>query len=194
MAAAKAHQMPTNETNPGVPSADILGAPTPVDDGSVLFSVGIGGRAIEVTASPLGVGASRSEDRELANAAVTAVFAFLRSHRAEEIEWYRVAAKLRRQARKPPLAGTTESEDSRVVGGPTARSDGMILVVMVRNVELRVGVFRSGHIVDDCDAWESVTAADRDAAMGTALDWIFENPGRASEFGLDVALLDELWR
>lgn len=55
-------------------------------------------------------------------------------------------------------------------------------------------IFREGAFIDHCDAWQAVSDVDRDEAVTIALDYIFAHRDWAAGLGLDVALLEELWR
>jgi hypothetical protein len=59
---------------------------------------------------------------------------------------------------------------------------------------VEVLVFAEGGFVDHCEDWQAVSEIDRDEAVTSALDWIFAHPDWAAGLGLDVGLLEELWR
>jgi hypothetical protein len=172
--------------------ARVISGPTPTPIGDVAFEVVCGNRTVTVSVSPLGIGSSEV-DVKVWNAACGAVGTQLPSNE-EQLEWFRAAARLRKAAGNPPLAGTTRTLDRTVVGAPTRKGGTVVYCTRVRSHAIRVLLFQSGGLMDDCDDWEGVTDEDRDAAITVALDHLFEHPDESRALGLDVPLLEELWR
>ena len=172
----------------------ILKGPEPNDRGTVDFIVEVEGRPIAVSASPLGVGAEMTEPLELVNRAMAVVAGHVKANRSTLQDLYREAARLRRAAGNAPLVGNTRSEEVRLQLPPQVKKSGLLLKTRTRGVEVRVLILKGGGLIDDCDEWDSMNDLDRDAAITAALDWVFANIPMAEQAGLDVGLLEELWR
>jgi hypothetical protein len=132
----------------------IVRGPTPTENGTAIFIVETSDRMVEVSASPLGIGLPPDIPLEPGNAALNIVSDYIREHEAEELDWYRDAARLRRAAGRPALAGNTREPQGQVVGALQRRESGAILAVVVSNIEIRVAVSATGGLMDDTDDWE----------------------------------------
>ena len=179
----------------------IVSGPTPEPTGQVSFTVRVGERLLDVSASASGIGvrhAADSRDEATVHAASPhawrAVEHFLREHRAETLGWYRDAARLRRAAGNPPPFDVRAHDGVTVVGPPEPCGSFISLRLHGAPVEIRVDVGADGWVLDQCEDWQSVSAANRSAAIGTALHYVFANRDTVAAMGLDLDLLDELYR
>jgi len=59
---------------------------------------------------------------------------------------------------------------------------------------LRILVLEAGGVIDDCDDWRNVTDVDRASAFTAVLDYVFANREESAVLGIDVGLLEELYR
>jgi len=55
-------------------------------------------------------------------------------------------------------------------------------------------VLEAGGVIDDCDDWRNVTDVDRASAFTAVLDYVFANREESAVLGIDVGLLEELYR
>jgi hypothetical protein len=175
-------------------AARIIRGPVAADDGAVHFDVELAGQVARITAGPLGIGVEADAPAELAALAVDEVERYLRAHEANRVEWYREAALLRRASGKPAPAGNTKSAAVQICRAPVAKESCLAFATHNGRTEVRVLIFKDGALIDDCDDWEAVTDADRDAAITTAIDWVVENEVQARELGLDPTLIRDIWR
>jgi hypothetical protein len=171
----------------------IVTGPSPDDRGCVVFTVRVDSADVEVTTSPLGTGVSASENLDVGNKALRLVDDYWRTRPTERLTLLREAAQLRRNAGNPPLAANTRSEDVRLIGSPKRSGSGAKFGIQTPTTEMRVLVLADGGLIDDCDSWENVTDAERDAAFNAALTYIFAHPEEADGLGLDANLLRLLW-
>jgi hypothetical protein len=175
--------------------AEIVEGPTPEASGYVVLKVRVDGHVFRGLACPLGHGADMSNADLPTKSKVThAVHRFMDEHQGDALGWYREAARLRRLAGNPPLIGASTSRHVSVVGQPESRGRCVVFRTQGAPTELRVIVFEGGGVTDDCDDWRTVTDIDRDAATTAVLDHIFENREESAAFGIDVELLEELYR
>ncbi len=177
----------------------IVGGPTPEDDGNVTFRVKVQQRVVTGTANCCGYGfrGDESTDPALRNAVIVAVSQYAGEHRAIMPALYREAARLRRGAGNPPLAGNTRRGRVHIVGSPIALQDGSALfTTMAAGAPIKVVIFRDGGFIDHCDYDAPVTDDDRDEAFAVCLDHVLSHPSQVAALGLDLDLdlLAELWR
>jgi hypothetical protein len=172
----------------------LVDGPVPNEYGAVEFLVEVGEHRVKVSASPLGVGVSANESLDAGNLASVAVNRYVDANRSRMKELYREAAKLRRTAGNRPLVGNTRCDRIRVTSEPQARRNGIVVATQAGIAKVNVFLFNDGGLIDDCDDWSQVTDEDRDAAITAALDWVFNHRMKAVALGLDVDLLEELWR
>jgi hypothetical protein len=175
----------------------ITEGPTPDEYGNVGFRVRVGEEVVIGVANPCGVGwhgEITPENLAVANATMAAVQDYIDVHKQEMSELYREAARLRRGEGNPPPAGNTRRGHFQLVGQPARASNSVRFTVRSAWATLEVLIFREGGFIDHCDDWQTISDVDRDEAVTIALDYIFAHPDWAAELGLDVGLLDELWR
>jgi hypothetical protein len=175
----------------------IDGGPTPDEHGYVSFKVTVGDEDMVGLASPCGVGCRgevRPGNLATVNAAMKAVRDFVKAHEHEMPGLYREAARLRRDKGNPSPAGNTRRGLFELVGQPTRAADSVRFTARSAWAKVEVLIFRGGGFIDHCDDWQAVSDADRDEALTIALDYVFAHAEEATGFGLDVGLLEELWR
>jgi hypothetical protein len=175
------------------PDPQVISGPTLSPFGHVMFGVRYRDGVITVWQGPVGMGAE-VEDVDAWNAACKAVRSFWRPSEEEKWGAFRAAARLRKAAGNPAPSGNTRSPEASVVGEPTVKGSFVIYETRVRTHAIRVYILDSRIVSDDCDDWSGVTNEDRDAAITVALDHVFSHPEESRAVGLDLALLDELWR
>jgi len=175
----------------------ITEGPTPDERGNVSFKVKVGDEIVIGVANPCGVGWQGEitlGNLAVVNAAMATVQDFVAVHQHEMPQLYREAARLRRDKGNPPPVGNTRRGQFELVGQPTRAANSVRFTARSAWATVEVLIFREGGFIDHCDDWQAVSDADRDEAMTIALDYIFAHPGQAAGLGLDVGLLEELWR
>ena len=176
----------------------IIEGPTPDEQGNdVIFKVKVGDEIVVGVANPLGVGWRGEITREnlsATNATRVAISAFIKGHEHEMLPLYREAARLRREKGYPPPHGNTRRGRFALDGPPTRAGKSVRFTARSTGTKIDILIFREGGFIDHCDDWESVSDADRDEAITAMLDYIFAHPEQATDLGLDVSLLEELWR
>jgi hypothetical protein len=180
-------------------SATLVDGPTPDERGMVAFNVRVGDEIVVGIACPCGFGVREGVDSvsaAVASAVMHVVVQYAEEHKDEMLPLYREAARLRRAAGKPPILGRTRRGTAKLVGAPISNGHGVtVFVTMVGSVELKVLFFKDGGLIDSWNEEQAASEEDRDEAITLCLDYIFAHPEEATaELGLDVALLDELWR
>jgi hypothetical protein len=182
------------------PVGIIVGDPTPGDSGMVAFRVQVGDGIVVGVAHPCGSGLRddlATVDAAVASAVMTVVSRFVEEHGDEMLRLYREAARLRRGAGKPPTAGRTRRGKVLIVGAPVQLAEvGALFTTEVAGTRLKVALFKSGgfDFAEECEVLEAVCEKDRDEAVTVCLDYVFAHPEGAAGLGLDLALLEELWR
>jgi hypothetical protein len=177
----------------------IVGGPTPEDDGNVTFRVKVQQRLVTGVANccVYGFRGDESTNPSVRNAVIVAVSRYAGEHREAMPALYREAARLRRGAGNPPLAGNTRRGRVQIIGPPVALQDGSALfTTMAAGAAIKVVIFRDGGFIDHCDYAAPVTDDDRDEAFAVCLDHVLSHPAQVAALGLDLdlALLAELWR
>jgi hypothetical protein len=179
----------------------IEGGPTPDDSGMVAFKVQVEGEIIIGIAHPCGSGTR--EDRAtmkagVASAVMRVVSRYVEQRGEHMTPLFREAAGLRRAAGNPPLAGNTSRGRAKVVGISVKMGDlaAVFATETGEGTRLKVAVFKNGgyDFAEECEVLERVSEEDRDEAVTACFDYVFAHPDEAAALGLDVALLDELWR
>jgi hypothetical protein len=185
---------------PGVPTGIIVGGPTPDDSGTVTFEVQVGEEIIIGVAHPCGSG-TRDDPATMkagvAGAVMMVVSRYVEQHGEHVAALYREAARLRRAAGNPPLAGNTRRGRAKVVGIPVKMAElGTVFTTQTGGMRLKIAVFKNGgyDFAEECEVLERVSEEDRDDALTACFDYVFAHPDEAAALALDVALLDELWR
>jgi hypothetical protein len=110
---------------------------------------------------------------------------------------YREAARLRRAAGNPPLAGNARRGRAKVVGSPVKMAElAAVFTTETGGTRLNVAIFKNGgfDFAEECEVMEAVCEEDRDEAVTACFDYVFAHADEAAALGLDLALLDELWR
>jgi hypothetical protein len=175
----------------------ITEGPTPDEHGNVIFKVSVGDEVVIGVANPCGVGwrgEITPENLAVVNASVATVQDFIKVHEHEMPQLYRDAARLRRSKGNPPPAGNTRRGQFELVGQPTRAANSVRFGARSAWAMIEVQIFREGGFIDHCDDWQAVSDVDRDEAVTLALEYVFAHPDRAADLGLDVGLLEELWR
>jgi len=174
----------------------IIEGPTPDEHGDVTFKVRVGDEVVVGVANPCGVGRRGEITRanlDTTNAAMRAVQQFVKAHRTQMLTLYREAARLRRAAGNPAFAGNTRRGSVRLVGSPTKSASGSFVFAMRAGAtEITILLFAEGGFIDHSNA--ELSDQDRDEAFTVCLDYVFAHPNEAAALGMDVVLLDELWR
>jgi hypothetical protein len=171
-----------------------MSGPVPTRGGWVEIVVRVGVHDVVVTSSSLGFGIGVDVDLAVGNPAMILVSRYTHDHRSEMADLYREAARLRRAAGNPPLAGTSRSDRVRLVQGSRGARGAVAVDVIAGETPIRVFVFHDGGVIDDWDGAGNVTNEDRDTALRIALDEILADRETAARLGLDPDLLEELWR
>jgi hypothetical protein len=185
---------------PDEPTGAIVGSPTPDESGMVAFTVQVGDGIVVGVAHPCGSGLKdrlSTVDPAIASAVMRVVSLYVEERGDEMLALYREAARLRRGAGNPPLAGCTRRGKVHVVGAPVKLADaGALFMTDACGVRLKVAIYNRGgfDFAEECEYVEAVSEEDRDEAVTVCLDYIFAHPDEATVLGLDVALLDELWQ
>jgi hypothetical protein len=177
--------------------AEIVEGPTPEATGYVVIKVRVGENVYRGLACTLGFGSGagiEDGDLETKSKVMRAVDRFMDEHRSEALGWYREAAKLRRAAGNPPLIGASTARHASVVGRPQPRGRAVLFRTQGAPAELRVFVLEAGGVIDDCDDWMKVTDVDRDSAFTGVLEYVFANREESAALGIDIGLLEELYR
>ena len=178
----------------------IVGGPTPDDSGMVTFKIRVGAEIIIGVAHPCGSGTR--EDPAVMKAGVAGAVMRVVSRYVEQFgehmpPLYREAARLRRAAGNPPLAGNTRWGKAKVVGAPVKMAElGAVFTTETAGMRLKVAIFRNGgfDFAEECEVVDAMCEEDRDEAVTVCFDYVFAHPDEAAALGLDVPLLDELWR
>jgi hypothetical protein len=186
--------MNPTEASPKPADAEIVSGPTPDDSGLVLFQVRVGDRLVETYAEACGVGFSQDEDLEVASRAMSAVFRFLSEHEGEKLNWYREAARLRRVAGNPPPLDCAVADHITVRGTPVQYDGFVVFWIDGVSMDLKIMVSAEGGVHDECSDWSALADGDRSAAFAAALAYLFFHREEVTAMGLDVGLLDELYR
>jgi hypothetical protein len=178
----------------------IVGSPTPDDSGMVTFKVRVGKEIILGVAHPCG---SRTREDSaamkagVAGAVMRVVSRYVEQYGEHMAPLYREAARLRRAAGNPPIGGNTRRGRANVVCTPVKMAElGVVFTTETKGTRLKVAILKNGgfDFAEECEVVETVSEEDRDEAVTACLDYVFAHPDEAAALGLDLALLDELWR
>jgi hypothetical protein len=122
---------------------------------------------------------------------------FVEEHSDEMPRLYREAARLRRAAGNAPIFGNLRRGRFAVVGAPVKLGDvGARFIAQAGEMRLTVVVSKGGgfDVIELYDDFKDVSNEDQSEAVTVCFDHIFAHPEEAAALGLDVGLLDELWR
>ena len=178
----------------------IVGSPVPDDSGMVTFKVQVGEEIHIGVAHPCGSG-TREDPATMtagsAGAVMRVVSHYVDQYGERMAPLYREAARLRRAAGNPPLAGNARRGRAKVVGSPVKMAElAAVFTTETGGTRLNVAIFKNGgfDFAEECEVMEAVCEEDRDEAVTACFDYVFAHADEAAALGLDLALLDELWR
>jgi hypothetical protein len=166
----------------------------------VSFKVQVGNEIVIGIAHPCGSGLREdfaSVNPDVASTVMRIVAQFVEEHRAQMPALYREAARLRRAAGNAPFFGNMRRGKFEVVGSPVKLGDaGARFITQAGEIRLTVVVSKDGgfDVIELYDDLVDVSNEDQSEAITVCFDYVFAHPEEAAALGLDVALLDELWR
>lgn len=70
----------------------------------------------------------------------------------------------------------------------------MYFTVRSEQADVEIMIYREGGFIDHCEDWDAISPEDLDEAFTLCLDYVLAHPAEATALGLDVNLLEELWR